>query len=142
MALDVVPILEDESSSVRLSAVRTLYRLGQVVAIAPVRMFLHDPNEHLRGAAAYALGALGDRESVSALSLALTDSKAWVRRNAAWALLELGDALKLVASMVKDEDAGVRLFAVNARERLQDESMAIDSSGDHSAGLLARDEAV
>ena len=69
MALDVVPILEDESSSVRLSAVRTLYRLGQVAAIAPVRMFLHDPNEHLRGAAAYALGALGDRESISALSL-------------------------------------------------------------------------
>ena len=50
-ALDVVPILEDQNRSVRLSAVRTLYRLGQASTIAPVRMFMRDPDVHLRGAA-------------------------------------------------------------------------------------------
>ncbi|MDP6102654.1 MAG: HEAT repeat domain-containing protein [Dehalococcoidia bacterium] len=145
LALDVVPILEDEGRSVRLSAVRALYRLGQAAAIAPVSMFLHDSDEHLRGAAAYALGALGDHDSVSSLSLALTDTKAWVRRNAAWSLLELGEALSLVASMAKDEDAGVRLFAATARERLRNlqiENMVADSSGDHIAGLFPKDQAV
>lgn len=141
-ALDVVPILEDESRSVRLSAVRTLYRLGQATAIAPVRMFMHDQDEHLRGAAAYALGALEDRESVSVLSLALTDSKPWVRRNAAWSLLELGEALRLVASMIKDEDAGVRLFAANASERLQNENPSADAQANHGVGLLNSGEAV
>ena len=121
-ALDVVPILEDPNRAVRLSAVRALYRLGQSSAIAPVRMFMRDPDVHLRGAAAYALGALGDMESVQALSVALTDATPWVRRNAAWSLLELGEALKLVASMTQDSDAGVRLFATNARDRLQQEN--------------------
>lgn len=118
-ALDVVPLLEDADRSIRLSAVRALYRLGQSAAVAPVRMFMRDPDEHLRGAAAYALGALGDRESAAALSLALNDTVAWVRRNAAWALLEMNEALHLVASMTRDQDAGVRVFATNARLRLQ-----------------------
>ena len=112
-------MLEDESRPVRLSAIRTLYRLGQAAAAAPVRMFLRDNNENIRGAAAYALGALGDRESVSALTLALTDPKPWVRRNAAWSLLAMEEALNLVASMNRDEDQGVRLFAENARKKMQ-----------------------
>ncbi len=141
-ALDVVPILEDESRSVRLSAIRALYRLGQTEAIAPVRMFMRDNSEHLRGAAAYALGALGDRESVPALSLALTDSKAWVRRNAAWSLLEMGEALNLVASMTKDEDEGVRLFASNARMRLDGKTTDEAPLTDHDAWLFTRDKAV
>ena len=129
-ALDVVPILEDESRAVRLSAVRTLYRLGQSSAVAPVRMFMRDPDEHLRGAAAYALGALGDHESASALSLALTDPTPWVRRNAAWSLLELGESLRLVASMIEDTDAGVRTFATSARKRLQQAEQAGDTEPD------------
>jgi HEAT repeat protein len=74
------------------------------------------------------LGALGDRESVPALSLALTDFTPWVRRNAAWSLLELGEALQLVASMTQDADAGVRLFATIAQERLQRENGTDGSS--------------
>ena len=112
--LDVISILEDDNMPVRLSAVRTLYRLGQSSAIAPLRMFMRDPEENMRGAAAYALGALGDIDSVPALSLALMDSKAWVRRNAAWSLLRLGENVRLVASMFNDADEGVRLFARNA----------------------------
>ena len=129
-ALDVIPILEDGSRAVRLSAVRTLYRLGQATAVAPVRMFMRDPDEHLRGAAAFALGALGDYESTSALCLALTDPTPWVRRNAAWSLLELGESLRLVASMTEDPDAGVRCFANNARDRLVEAERNGVSPGD------------
>jgi len=117
-AMDIVPMLEDENRPVRLSAVRALYRLGQTSSIAPVRMFIRDPDDHLRGAAAYALGALGDKDSVSALCLALTDQTPWVRRNAAWSLLQLGEGLQLVASMIRDPDAGVRTFAQEAQNRL------------------------
>ncbi len=118
LSLDVVPILEDEERSVRLSAVRTLYRLGQTNAIGPVRMFMRDPDKYMRGAAAYALGALRDKDSVPALCLALMDYTGWVRRNAAWSLLELGESLYLVASMKNDEDIGVRMFAENASQIL------------------------
>lgn len=117
-SLDVVAILEDEERSVRLSAVRTLYRLGQSIAIEPVRMFMRDPDKYMRGAAAYALGALKDKDSVPALCLALMDDKGWVRRNAAWSLLALGESLNLVSSMKNDEDVGVRMFAETASARL------------------------
>lgn len=118
-ALDVVPILEDDDRSVRLSAVRTLYRLGKSSAILPVQMFIRDPDVDLRGAAVYAIGALGDKDSVSTLCGALTDSAAWVRRNAAWSLLVMGEALNLVADMNQDQDTGVRSFAARARQRLE-----------------------
>ena len=121
LSLDVVPMLEDEERSVRLSAVRTLYRLGQSDAIGPVRMFMRDPDKYMRGAAAYALGALRDKDSIPALCLALMDDKGWVRRNAAWSLLEFGESLNLVASMKNDEDVGVRMFAENAFARLNSE---------------------
>jgi len=115
----VVSILEDDDRSVRLSAVRTLYRLGESSAIFPVRIFLSDPDVHLRWAAVYALGALGDKDSVSTLCLALKDPTPWVRRNAAWSLLQIGEALNLVASMSRDQDAGVRSFAARARQLLE-----------------------
>ena len=118
--LDVIPMLEDEERPVRLSAIRTLYRLGQSDAIAPLRMFIRDPDENMRGAAAYALGALYDRDSVSALSIALMDPKDWVRRNAAWSLLRLRENLRLVASMVNDVDEGVRMFARNASSIIEE----------------------
>lgn len=119
VTLDVIPILEDHDRSVRLSAVRTLYRLGESSAIFPVRMFMRDPDVHLRGSAVYAVGALGDRDSVSTLCLALNDRSAWVRRNAAWSLLQMGESLNLVASMSQDQDTGVRSFAARARQRLE-----------------------
>jgi len=117
-ALDVLPSLEDSHRSIRLTTVRTLYRLGHPTAIAPLRTFMNDPDEHLRGAAAFGLGSLGDRESVPALCRALAVPKPWVRRNAARSLLELGEALQLVASMTRDSDTGVRCLAANARRRL------------------------
>jgi len=113
-SFDIIPLLEDENRSVRLSAIRSLYKLRSTEALRPIMMFMNDSDEHMRGASSYALGEIGDIESVPYLLHALHDANAWVRRNAAWSLLQLGESLDVIASLIDDSDRGVRAFASKA----------------------------
>lgn len=118
-SMDFLPMLEDEARSVRITAVRALYALGDPAYLEQARMFINDPDIHMRGAANYALGVLGNSSVVPDLLSALHDPSPWVRRNAAWSILELGESLEILASLDKDPDTGVRAFARYAKEILQ-----------------------
>ena len=117
-SMDFLPMLEDEARSVRITAVRALYALGDPAYLEQARMFINDPDVHMRGAANYALGVLGNSSVVPDLLASLHDSSSWVRRNAAWSILELGESLEILAALDKDPDTGVRAFARHAKKIL------------------------
>ena len=115
-SMDLIPMLEDESRSVRISAVRALYKLGDKDHLEQARMFINDPDIHLRGAANYALGILGNSSTVPDLLRSLRDPSAWVRRNAAWSIMQLGESLDVLSCLDEDPDTGVRTFARYAKK--------------------------
>lgn len=80
---DVTPLLEDESALVRREAARTLQRLHDPIAIAPlIRTLRLDEDPRVRAQAAGALGQYAQPRSLEALVAALDDEHLVVTMNA------------------------------------------------------------
>lgn len=118
---------------VRLSAARTLGKLGDIRAVPALIRVLDDSDALERVAAAKALSDLGDERGVSALTNALNDSDDFVRALAAEALVGVADigmvpalisALKNSDDLARDYDDLVRHHLAVALVELGDRSVA------------------
>jgi HEAT repeat protein len=112
-AEQLLGLLADPSTDVRLTAVRALGGLGDPQAVEPLHRALSDADRDVRQAAAVALGKLGGA-AVGALIDALQDKA--VAAHAIQALAAIGDvrALPPLIAALRDESYGVRVAAVDA----------------------------
>ncbi len=113
--------LLDEHPGVRFAACMAIGRLQDTAAESAVRARLSDSDASVRVAALFAMHRLGATELSGRLSGYLLHSPdAAVRRNAAIAIAMLGEpsGIKVLASAMKDADAGVRQHALEAMARL------------------------
>jgi HEAT repeat protein len=122
---DLVTLLQSPQSDVRWNAARTLGKIGDADAIAPLSAALSDSHELVREHAAEALGEFGPAAAaaVDRLVEALKDPHANVRRDTARALGQIGQparkAIPILREIANDDpDEGVRQAAGGAVKRL------------------------
>jgi len=122
LSTPLLPMLRDETPSVRADVADALGCAGDHGAVEPLIAALQDPYREVRAAAAWALGGLGDRRAVEPLSAALEDKEEDVRSAAASALGMIGDpgAVQPLIGALGDEASGVRCSAVLALGHLKD----------------------
>ncbi len=110
--------LKNENLSIRRSAARALYAVGDASAIEPLLAFANDRNAErdMRIVTTFALGGIGDARVVPPLIALTTDPDAAVRGAAIRGLGERRDrrALPALTAALKDPDAASRSNAVAA----------------------------
>ncbi len=119
-------LLTDRQAEVRLSAARTLVRMGPTAAAATADLIvaLHDESWEVRGSAAEALGNIGSEahSAVADLQGLLDDEQAPVREAAAVACGKIGPkaapAVPDLTRLLEDEKGSVRKAAVVALGRI------------------------
>ncbi len=117
----LLPMVRDDSKSVRRTA---LFALGQIAApsaLLPIRTALPALGIQELPFAIEALGKCGDARATAAIVAALRSGEAQVRSAAALALFRLRDSSvvpDLVAALAQEEDAAVRWCQVYACARL------------------------
>ena len=109
----VLDLLRDPATDVRLAAVRALGGIGDPEAVEPLKNALNDSDKDVRQAAAVALGKLG-APAVDSLIAAIPDKA--VAAHAIQALGTIVDprAIPPLIAALRDEDYGVRAAAVEA----------------------------
>lgn len=101
-------VLGDPVAGVRLSAAKSLSKMGQV-ALDGLITATQDPDKEVRQVAVKALGQFADSLGISALMLALRDTQMDVRNQAAFALSRIGGpAVTMLIAALHDPDANIR----------------------------------
>jgi HEAT repeat protein len=112
VAAAVAPMLADENSSIRTTAIRTIGVWGVKENIPALLELLEEKDVSLRWAAMAALGKIGDATAAKRLAESMLDSTD--RLTAAQALTEIGPpAEDSVIGILDDRDDQVRYNACN-----------------------------
>jgi predicted RNase H-like HicB family nuclease len=88
---DILPLLNDPSEHVRISAIMYLADPDYKPALYEIRALLNDPDPSVRAASYWAVGKFRDRASESPLLKAIEENDTNIRFEAACALLELSN---------------------------------------------------
>jgi HEAT repeat protein len=114
------PLLQDQVTSCRMSAVSVIGRIDDPAAIIALGMALKDPAPEVRRAAVKSFEGRSLNEHLTSIMMALTDEDAEVRRTAVDILGGCGDgqAIDGLRLALQDEDIWVRSAAVRAYGRL------------------------
>ncbi len=113
--------LLDEHPAVRFAACIALGKSRDAVSVRAIGRLSDDPDANVRLGSYFARHRLGDTSMTGKIATHLLESKdAGVRRNAAMVLgmLEEPGSIPILARAVLDEDAGVRMHALEALARL------------------------
>lgn len=86
----LLPLLQDQSSGMRIYAITALGKSGDPMAVEPLLELLGDGRQAMRKSAAVALGRLGDSRAIQSLLARLGDESSEVRESARTALEKLG----------------------------------------------------
>jgi len=110
--------LASRQLELRVTAARSLGRLGMGEAIPALTMALEDESWPVRAMAAQALGRLSASPAIDALVRCVTDRSWWVRHHAAYALAAIGgDGLVALGELAaRAEDRYAREMAIEALE--------------------------
>jgi HEAT repeat protein len=116
---ELIKALEDPAPAVQIRALSALGIIGPEAGkgIGPISRLLENKDAKIRALAAWTLGEIGPpaRPVAESLAKALRDADANVRRLAAEALHEIGsEMVSRLLPVLKDDDLGVRLSAVQA----------------------------
>jgi HEAT repeat protein len=130
--------LLDEHPGVRFAACMALGTLRDPVAAGTAERLLDDPNGSVRAAAVFVLHRLGNTRRTATLADYLKyETDPAVQRNAALVLGRLGEpnAVKLLASVMKTEDLGLRdqaleSMALLGNQNARQELIFLASCGD------------
>ena len=104
--------LQSRSKSRRSDAVRRLGRIGDPETVPELARLLQDPEEEVREAALFALGRVGSRQALEQMLDAIGGGDRWAQGKVAEAVEEAGgDSRRVLAEMLKDDNAQRRAFA-------------------------------
>jgi hypothetical protein len=107
---NVLPLLQDNNTSIRYTAVTTLKELQAKEAISSIIPLLQDSDHDVRLAAIEAVAKLQVKEAIPTLVFFLKDYEPKIRIGAMNALIELQgkEAIHIIAPLLKDEVIDVR----------------------------------
>jgi len=109
--------LDDEKSNpVKAEMIKSLGKLGNLVAVAMIREYMDDPDPEIRGAVALALSRMRGHNRVQDLIELSRDSIEDVRWKAVFAMMQTGDSTSFgrLEWCLKDSNDLVRMFAAKS----------------------------
>jgi HEAT repeat protein len=117
-------MIDDEEEWIRIAALRGLAALGLEQIIGQTAPLLESDSWRTRGTGVEILGLLSSERGLPLVVERLNDEEPWVRRNAVIAILQIGSpsARGALSRMTDDDDWEVRVYAVEALRRLQEQT--------------------
>jgi hypothetical protein len=118
--------LDDPAASVRLAAVRGLYRLAGEESASDLVSMLSDENEEVRRRSATCIGWLGQEELAVELIPLLSNGSPTVRRAAIEAMgnLRSRQVISALIEHLTDPDKSVRMVIIDALEKITGKKMS------------------